>query len=113
MRRRGSLPAGFTVTDLIFDSGTGDLGLRHGSAITWVNPTSPFTPKGANVPISGLSDMRLTGDPSTGRLYGVVDGALHFLTAGIVRPARSCSSTRSRATGPMSGAWTAPSRRCS
>jgi len=82
MRRLGPLPSGFTVTDLIFDSGTGDLGLRHGGAITWVNPTIPFSPKGANAPISGQSALRLTGDPSNGRLFGVVDGALHFLTLG-------------------------------
>ncbi|NOT30664.1 MAG: hypothetical protein HOP15_09485 [Planctomycetes bacterium] len=82
MRRLGPLPSGFTVTDLIFDSGTGDLGLRHGGAIIWVNPTIPFSPKGANAPISGRSDLRLTGDPSNGRLFGVVDGALHLLTLG-------------------------------
>lgn len=82
MRRLGRLPTGFTVTDLIFDAVTGDLGLRHGGAITWVNPTIPFTPKGANVPISGQSDLRLTGDPSNGRLFGVAGGALHLLTLG-------------------------------
>jgi hypothetical protein len=104
MRRMGSLPGG-AGHDLLHDPDTGHLGLRVGDEIWWVSPTSPWLPKGKREAVNGSRSLYLVNDPASGRVFGIADGSLYYVTLGgstipITKAPRADFTVESVAYGP-------------